>query len=95
MEDVTEKLGRVVNPAAILNASEVFDILQDEYTPPFADDFDLFKPNGSQDDAVIINVELHVSVDALHGFGVDTVGLPVSGWTESCEAWMRQMGFLE
>ncbi|KAJ4370036.1 hypothetical protein N0V83_005800 [Neocucurbitaria cava] len=35
-------------------------------------------------------VELHVFADAPHGFGVDTVGLPVSGWVGMCEAWLRQ-----
>jgi acetyl esterase/lipase len=39
-------------------------------------------------------VELHVFADAPHGFGVDTLGLPVSGWTGMCEAWMRQNGLL-
>ena len=35
-------------------------------------------------------VELHVFADAPHGFGVDTVGLPVSEWTKMCERWLRQ-----
>ncbi|CAO2648692.1 Nn.00g079590.m01.CDS01 [Neocucurbitaria sp. VM-36] len=39
-------------------------------------------------------VELHVFADAPHGFGVDTVGLPVSGWTEMCERWLRQGEYL-
>ncbi|KAH7355911.1 Alpha/Beta hydrolase protein [Pyrenochaeta sp. MPI-SDFR-AT-0127] len=40
------------------------------------------------------SVELHVFADAPHGFGVDTVGLPVSGWTGLCEAWLGQAGLL-
>jgi acetyl esterase/lipase len=39
-------------------------------------------------------VELHVFADAPHGFAVDTPGLPVSEWTEMCERWLRQRGFL-
>lgn len=40
-------------------------------------------------------VELHVFADAPHGFGIDTVGLPVTGWVAMCEAWMRQCGLLQ
>lgn len=40
------------------------------------------------------SVELHVFADAPHGFGVDTVGLPVSGWTGMCEAWLGQSGLI-
>lgn len=40
-------------------------------------------------------VELHVFADAPHGFGMDTVGLPVSQWPKLCEAWMRQRGLVE
>lgn len=39
-------------------------------------------------------VEVHVFADAPHGFGVDTVGLPVAGWTGLCEGWLGQGGFL-
>ncbi|KAH7089429.1 Alpha/Beta hydrolase protein [Paraphoma chrysanthemicola] len=39
-------------------------------------------------------VEVHVFADAPHGFGVDTVGLPVSGWTGMCEAWLKQFGLV-
>jgi acetyl esterase/lipase len=39
-------------------------------------------------------VELHVFADAPHGFALDTVGLPVSKWTDMCEEWMRQEGLL-
>ncbi len=38
--------------------------------------------------------ELHVFVDAPHGFAMDTVGLPVAIWPALCEAWLRQTGFL-
>jgi acetyl esterase/lipase len=38
-------------------------------------------------------VELHVFADAPHGFGLDTVGLPVSKWPDLCEAWLQQNGF--
>ncbi|KAF1833894.1 alpha/beta-hydrolase [Decorospora gaudefroyi] len=40
------------------------------------------------------SVEVHVFADAPHGFAVDTVGLPVSGWMGMCERWLRQGGFL-
>lgn len=40
-------------------------------------------------------VELHVFANAPHGFALDTVGLPVSKWTEICEAWLAQGGFFE
>ncbi|KAF2437288.1 alpha/beta-hydrolase [Karstenula rhodostoma CBS 690.94] len=39
-------------------------------------------------------VELHVFGDAPHGFGVDSVGLPVAAWPGLCEGWMRQVGVL-
>lgn len=39
-------------------------------------------------------VELHVFADAPHGFGLDTVGLPVEAWPGLCEGWMRQVGVL-
>lgn len=40
-------------------------------------------------------VELHVFANAPHGFGIDTVGLPVSKWPELCEAWLKQNGLLK
>lgn len=40
-------------------------------------------------------VELHVFANAPHGFGLDTLGLPVSRWPQMCEAWMEQVGLLE
>ncbi|PVH74814.1 alpha/beta-hydrolase [Cadophora sp. DSE1049] len=39
-------------------------------------------------------VELHVFADAPHGFGIDTVDLPVSRWPQMCEAWLKQNGLL-
>ncbi len=39
--------------------------------------------------------ELHVFADAAHGFALDTKGLPVSLWPMLCEAWLRQVGFLD
>jgi len=39
--------------------------------------------------------ELHIFADAPHGFALDTLGLPVSAWRQMCEAWLRQVGFLE
>lgn len=39
--------------------------------------------------------ELHVFADAPHGFALDTKGLPVSIWPTLCEAWLRQVGFLD
>jgi acetyl esterase/lipase len=39
-------------------------------------------------------VEVHVFADAPHGFGMDTVGLPVGAWPGLCESWMRQMEVL-
>lgn len=39
--------------------------------------------------------ELHVFADAPHGFALDTQGLPVSIWPTLCEAWLRQVGFLD
>jgi acetyl esterase/lipase len=39
-------------------------------------------------------VELHIFSDAPHGFALDTVGLPVSEWTNMCEKWLKQGGYL-
>ncbi|PTW46499.1 acetyl esterase/lipase [Sphingomonas faeni] len=39
--------------------------------------------------------ELHVFANAPHGFALDTRGLPVSIWPTLCEAWLRQVGFLD
>lgn len=39
--------------------------------------------------------ELHAFADAPHGFALDTKGLPVSVWPVLCEAWLRQVGFLD
>ena len=39
--------------------------------------------------------ELHVFADAPHGFALDTAGLPVAVWPRLCEAWLRQVGFLD
>ena len=41
------------------------------------------------------SAELHVFADAPHGFALDTPGLPVSVWPTLCEAWLRQVGFLD
>jgi acetyl esterase/lipase len=41
------------------------------------------------------SAELHIFADAPHGFALDTVGLPVAVWPRLCEAWLRQVGFLE
>lgn len=40
-------------------------------------------------------VEMHIFADAPHGFGLDTVGLPVSKWPSLCEAWLKQNGLLK
>lgn len=39
--------------------------------------------------------ELHVFADAPHGFALDTPGMPVSIWPRLCEAWLRQVDFLQ
>tara|TARA_R110002060_G_scaffold40346_9_gene51641 strand:- start:563 stop:1177 length:615 start_codon:yes stop_codon:yes gene_type:complete len=39
-------------------------------------------------------VELHIFADAPHGFGIDTVDIPVSKWPQMCEAWLKQNGLL-
>jgi acetyl esterase/lipase len=41
------------------------------------------------------SAELHVFADAPHGFALDTPGLPVTIWPQLCEAWLRQVGFLD
>jgi acetyl esterase/lipase len=41
------------------------------------------------------SAELHIFADAPHGFALDTKGLPVSLWPSLCEAWLRQIGFLD
>jgi acetyl esterase/lipase len=41
-----------------------------------------------------IDAELHIYAAGGHGFGVRP-GSPCHGWTRSCEAWMRQRGFLK
>ena len=41
------------------------------------------------------SAELHIFADAPHGFGLDTQGLPVAIWPMLCEAWLRQVGFLD
>jgi acetyl esterase/lipase len=41
------------------------------------------------------STELHIFADAPHGFALDTYGLPVAVWPRLCEAWLRQVGFLE
>ncbi|WP_241557331.1 alpha/beta hydrolase [Croceibacterium ferulae] len=41
------------------------------------------------------SAELHVFADAPHGFALDTHGLPVAVWPVLCEAWLRQVGFLD
>jgi len=41
------------------------------------------------------SAELHVFGDAPHGFALDTQDLPVSVWPVLCEAWLRQVGFLD
>jgi acetyl esterase/lipase len=40
-------------------------------------------------------VELHVFADAPHGFGIDTLGLPVMQWTKMCERWLQQGGWVK
>ncbi|MDE1916692.1 MAG: alpha/beta hydrolase [Sphingomonadales bacterium] len=39
--------------------------------------------------------ELHIFADAPHGFALDTPDQPVSLWPRLCEAWLRQVGFLQ
>lgn len=39
--------------------------------------------------------ELHIFADAPHGFALDTVEMPVAVWPKLCEAWLKQVGFLD
>ncbi|KPF79939.1 esterase [Brevundimonas sp. AAP58] len=41
------------------------------------------------------SAELHIFADAPHGFALDTHGSPVAVWPRLCEAWLRQVGFLD
>ncbi len=42
-----------------------------------------------------IEVETHLFAKGGHGYGMRPIKHPVSKWPELCEAWMREMGFLE
>jgi pimeloyl-ACP methyl ester carboxylesterase len=41
------------------------------------------------------SAELHIFADAPHGFALDTPDQPVSLWPILCEAWLRQVDFLQ
>jgi acetyl esterase/lipase len=41
-----------------------------------------------------VPAELHVYATAAHDFGVRASAHPCSTWTQSCERWLRQQGFL-
>jgi acetyl esterase/lipase len=42
-----------------------------------------------------VPAELHVFAKGGHGYGLRPSERPVSQWPKLCEAWMREMGFLE
>ncbi len=46
-------------------------------------------------DAAGVAVEAHLFAKGGHGYGLRETGRPVSQWPQLCEAWMRDMGFLE
>ncbi|MEI6892993.1 MAG: alpha/beta hydrolase [Pontiella sp.] len=46
-------------------------------------------------DAAGIEVEAHLFAKGGHGYGMEDRGHPVSQWPQLCEAWMRDMGWLE
>jgi len=41
-----------------------------------------------------VPAELHIYANTAHDFGARPSDKPCSTWTESCAAWMRQLGFL-
>jgi dienelactone hydrolase len=41
-----------------------------------------------------VPAELHIYANAAHDFGVRKVQNPCSTWTDSCEKWLRDQGFL-
>ena len=41
-----------------------------------------------------ISAELHIYAGAVHDFGVRKVSHPCSTWTDSCMAWLRELGML-
>jgi acetyl esterase/lipase len=41
-----------------------------------------------------VPAELHIYANATHDFGVRKVQNPCSTWTDSCEKWLRDQGFL-
>jgi 2-keto-4-pentenoate hydratase/acetyl esterase/lipase len=42
-----------------------------------------------------VPVEVHIYRDGQHGFGMRESGLPVGGWTDRFQDWMRSLGFLD
>ncbi|CZT12269.1 uncharacterized protein RCO7_10484 [Rhynchosporium graminicola] len=40
-------------------------------------------------------VEVHVFAEAPHGFGIDTLGMPVEKWPGMCEEWLKQNSLIE
>ncbi len=45
-------------------------------------------------EAADIPAELHIYSEGGHGFGLQQRGLPVSGWPQRLEAWMRRMDLI-
>ncbi|MGJ8651750.1 MAG: alpha/beta hydrolase [Opitutaceae bacterium] len=46
-------------------------------------------------DAANIPVELHLFAKGGHGYGLSPSKHPVSNWPQLCEAWMREMEYIE
>lgn len=42
-----------------------------------------------------VPAELHVFVKGGHGYGLRPTQRPVTGWPDLCEAWMREMGYIQ
>lgn len=42
-----------------------------------------------------VPAELHIFVRGGHGYGLRSTQRPVTSWPHLCEAWMREMGFLQ
>lgn len=46
-------------------------------------------------DAAGVEVESHLFAKGGHGYGMEDRGHPVSQWPKLCEAWMREMEFID
>jgi len=42
-----------------------------------------------------VPVEVHIYREGAHGFGMRESGLPVGGWTDRFQDWLRSLGFLD